>query len=142
MKNKDYIIEKLIDYSVKNYQSKFLHCAAVISPRGDIISIGINNFKNGLSIHAEVNAITKALSKLNSIENFDIISLRHNFSKNLKSAFPCYCCKNLIEKYKLRKLYFSNENGNIEKKFTNELIYTYYTRYQRDTGILCNPYND
>ena len=75
--------------------------------------------ENKDNIHAEVDCVNH-LKKSEKITHINLIVFRtNNNGDKLMNAKPCDCCIKTIDftlkqkKYKLKKLYYSDENGNI-----------------------------
>ena len=95
------------------------HSSAILY-KNQILTIGINYFVNEIhpksTVHAEVDALFKYKNinkrKLND-KCIDIIVIRTNKNMKLINSKPCLNCLNIIKKFKINKIYYSDENGNI-----------------------------
>lgn len=130
--NSENYFEKLDEHSPKsinNKHNKFLaHAAkiatkssmthrhgAVIVHKNDIISSGYNYSTSYLchdySIHAEVSAITKLKGKskefLSECELYVVRIADVSYKGILKYSKPCDKCKEAIEKFNIKKIYYS-----------------------------------
>lgn len=110
------ILTKMASYSAIYYK----HAAALIS--GDIIySAGINKFikqiKNNnnneiyKTIHAEINVFENFPKK--NVKGLDILVIRINKNMVLKNSRPCNACIEKLQKIGIRKVHYSDDNGNI-----------------------------
>lgn len=127
--NKYYrIINKLKIVSEKGLLSH--HHASGIIYKGKLISSGVNVIEAGKSQHAELSAIdrfvknygmslfsskgvvknTKLLPK--NLSKLVIIVIRYHGQKLVLSK-PCKHCINLLKKLGIKKIYYSNEKGQI-----------------------------
>ena len=130
--NSENYFEKLDEHSPKNINSKhdrFLaHAAkiaskssmthrhgAIIVHKNEIISSGYNYSTSYLchdySIHAEVSAITKLKGKSKEfLSECELYVVRIAYLSNegvLKYSKPCDRCKEAIEKFNIKKIYYS-----------------------------------
>lgn len=111
------IIDNLIKQSYKS-DVFFKHSAAIIH-NDKILSCG-NNFRlKESSIHAEVDAFIK-LQRKKFICGLDIIVIRFS-NNNLKYSRPCNHCIEFLKKKGFRKIYYSNENGEIEYEYIQNM---------------------
>lgn len=97
------------------------------------ISLGINSYKNhtktnGASVHAEHDAITRLpVRKSRKLKRINILVIKTSKTGKLGNSKPCYNCimhmLNLAPKYgyKINYVYYSNDNGDIEKIKLSEL---------------------
>lgn len=98
--------------------------AAAIVYRGDIISIGINRLKtdpmqarfakneHAIYLHAEIDAIKKALKRLSSAEMkkselYIVRRKRINGEQSSALAKPCCGCQRAIETYGIQSVIYS-----------------------------------
>lgn len=118
--NYDVITEKLIEFAKKS-NVKQRHSAAIINGN-NIFNIGINKYctnKKSSTIHAEIDTLFAFKTKYKKmIDGIDIIVIRVNNNNNnniitLKNSRPCSQCIETLQKYNIRKVYYSNEFGNI-----------------------------
>lgn len=130
--NSENYFEKLDEHSPKNINSK--HCrflahaakiaskssmthrhGAIIVHKNEIISSGYNYSTSYLchdySIHAEVSAITKLKGKSKEfLSECELYVVRIAYLSNegvLKYSKPCDRCKEAIEKFNIKKIYYS-----------------------------------
>jgi deoxycytidylate deaminase len=68
-------------------------------------------------IHAEVNSISKLWGKQMITPDMKLISLRLNSYYELKSAFPCPNCWNVIDGLGIKRVYWSTKDGSIAQNF-------------------------
>lgn len=97
------------------------HSAALIK-NGKILNYGYNkytSFATKSTIHAEMDALLTLIAlkkkfKKHHLLNMDIIIIRIS-SKNhiLKNSRPCNDCIDNLRKYNIRKVYYSNDFGEI-----------------------------
>ena len=144
LSNKElYYYNIAIDIALESEQHYKLGC--VIIKNGQIICRNCNdkrsriNGKNFVCIHAEVNCIHNLLKyeknqrKLKKYIIF-VVRLGKDELGNtiLRNAKPCKYCTETIQKYGLKKIYYSNELGIIEKMKINNLESNYISRgYKR-----------
>jgi len=98
----------------------YKHAAALISGN-TIYSSGINKFikeikdKNDKiyykTMHAEINVFENFPTK--NVKGMDILVIRVNKSFTLKNSRPCNQCIDKLHKIGIRKVYYSNDNGDI-----------------------------
>jgi deoxycytidylate deaminase len=95
------------------------HAAALISGN-TIYSAGINKFikeiKNNNNIykrtmHAEINVFENFPKK--NVKGLDILVIRINKNYVLKNSRPCNQCIEKLKKIGIRRVYYSDHNGNI-----------------------------
>ena len=119
-------------------------CIAV--KNGRIIGRGYNNYRttsndgfiqNCMTCHAEISAL-RQVSKLN--KDFKKVSLyivRVDHNKCLKSSAPCIDCMKHILRLKIKRIIYSNEQGEITVKDPKNYITQHTTTGKR---ILNNIY--
>lgn len=74
-----------------------------------------------LTIHAEVNVICSYYDKKN-VKGMDIIVIRVNkCGTRLKNSRPCNDCIVKLRKLGIRKVYYSNETGDIVYEYVNNM---------------------
>jgi tRNA(Arg) A34 adenosine deaminase TadA len=102
----------------KNSAVNQRHSAALI--KGDeIYNIGFNKYCSNAkysTVHAEIDALVTFNKKyLKGIKGMDIIIIRINnySSSKLKISRPCNNCIDTLRKFDIRKVYYSDEYGNI-----------------------------
>lgn len=109
------ILTKMASNSTIHYK----HAAALIS--GNMIySAGINKFikqsKKPMlrkTIHAEINVFEHFPKKNIKGMVLDILVIRINKNHILKNSRPCNQCIEKLQKIGIRKVYYSDDNGNI-----------------------------
>lgn len=123
--------ENAINILKKNALNSSLHYkhSACILKNGKILAIGKNKyFKNisieneriKLSIHAEVDALFKHYNK--NLKGLDILIIRIcDKSCNLKNSRPCNSCIEKLREKGIRKVYYSNDKGNIVYEFIENM---------------------
>jgi deoxycytidylate deaminase len=102
------------------------HGACLIKS-GEVLSSGYNKYiKTNLvkntsikyTIHAEVDALCKMPNK--SVKGMDILIIRIGTNK-LKNSRPCNSCIDKLSRYGIRKVYYSNEAGDIVCEFLDSM---------------------
>jgi deoxycytidylate deaminase len=78
----------------------------------------INNILVKFAIHAEIDALCKIDKKL--IKGHDILIIRISRS-HLKNSRPCNSCIEKLKSRGIRKVYYSNECGNIVCEFLENM---------------------
>jgi deoxycytidylate deaminase len=74
-----------------------------------------------ITIHAEVNAICSYYNKKN-VKGMDLIVIRVNkYGTELKNSRPCNNCITKLRKLGIRKVYYSNEKGDIIYEYANTM---------------------
>lgn len=110
--------------------SKFYHCSIIFTKhRGFMspLSYGENQIRGKTSIHAEEDCINKIpYKKDGKIKKVSLLVLRVNKLGNLTMSKPCKHCiqkmNEIIHKnYKITSVYFTNNEGDIEKCSLNQL---------------------
>lgn len=101
--------------------------------KANILSIGYNRMgeKNGLypGVHAEHDAINKLkpLSRNKHLKAVNLLVIRVSKNNKLQSSKPCANCIKIIKSlpikkgYRVRNIYYSDDNGNIIKTNINNL---------------------
>lgn len=76
--------------------------------------LNLNNFST-FSIHAEINAIKSGLYniKKKNMKGLDIIVIRLSKSGSFINSRPCSFCIQRLQELHIRKVYYSNQDGNI-----------------------------
>jgi deoxycytidylate deaminase len=89
------------------------HGACLI--KGDkIYSIGYNKLvKEYFTIHAEVDALCKIDSKYTKGLDILIIRIGNTKTQKLRNSRPCNACIDKLIQRGIRRVYYSNENGDI-----------------------------
>ncbi len=83
----------------------------------------INNNIVKFSVHAEIDALCKLHKKL--IKGHDILIIRisnSNSCQYLKNSRPCNSCISKLKSKGIRKVYYSNEYGNIVCEFLENMM--------------------
>jgi deoxycytidylate deaminase len=107
---------KIASFSAISYK----HAAALIY-NNTIYSSGINKFIKTIktkdnkthykTMHAEINVFENFPKK--NVKGMDILVIRINKSNILKNSRPCNQCIDELLKIGIRKVYYSDDNGNI-----------------------------
>jgi deoxycytidylate deaminase len=124
-KNKDLLTKKLID-SAKKSDVNQKHCAAIIHGN-NIYNVGINKYctnKKISTVHAEIDALFAFKTKYKKmIDGVDIIIIRlnNNNTMNFKNSRPCNHCIETLQKHNIRKVYYSNEYGEIVYEYVKDM---------------------
>jgi deoxycytidylate deaminase len=111
----------------------YKHAAALID--GDrIYSAGVNQFVKTVqiklkdsneiqthfrTIHAEISVFSKIPKK--TAKGLDILVIRINKNFALKNSRPCNHCIDKLKKIGIRKVFYSNEDGNIVSEFIHDM---------------------
>ena len=120
-------IETLIDIAYKNCVLRYKHAACLIKGK-KVYSFGINqcvyNKVLQVSVHAEIDALCKLSSKL--LKGMDILIIRIGKSSELRNSRPCNSCIDKLQRYGIRKVFYSNDQGDIVYEFVDSMpkIYT------------------
>ena len=81
-----------------------------------------NTYIHYLTIHAEVNAICSHYGHKKNVKGMDIIVIRiDKFGVKLKNSRPCNNCILKLRKLGIRKVYYSNEKGDIVFEYVNNM---------------------
>jgi deoxycytidylate deaminase len=118
-------LRKIADHSALTNK----HSACIIG--GDkIISFGYNrciktrikdNQLVKFTIHAEVDALCKIDSRIIKGKDILIIRIGNPRTKKLRNSRPCNECIDKLSRYDIRKVYYSNENGDIVYEFLESM---------------------
>lgn len=73
-------------------------------------------------------------------ENADLWIIRVNREMKLTSSSPCASCLSALKKYKIRRVFFSTEEGTITKMNVDD-IPEFHTRRQKQHGDVCKNWN-
>lgn len=105
------------------------HYAAIVLS-GKVLSIGVSGLagcskicKHAVTRHAEMDAISRIRDK-NRLKKASIWSLRWrkiNGEYVLANAKPCLYCQSIANKYGIKNVYYSTEDGTIEKANIQDL---------------------
>jgi tRNA(Arg) A34 adenosine deaminase TadA len=104
------------------------HACALLSG-GKILSIRVNT-QNKLSKHAEMNVIDDCISKGISTKSF-IMVLRISRTGTIHDSKPCSECLKYMKKYGVKRICYSNQNGDFVIEKACELVTNYKTLYYR-----------
>lgn len=117
------LLKKIAIESIVYYK----HAAALIA--GDTIySSGTNKFVKEIKIndqiyyrtmHAEITVFEKLPKK--KFRGMDILVIRINKNLALRNSRPCNHCIDKLSKMGIRKVYYSNESGNIVWEFVEQM---------------------
>lgn len=116
------LLKKIAQYSSLQHK----HAACLIKS-GEIFSFGYNKYIKKIfienktimyTIHAEVDAVCKVPNK--SVKGMDILIIRIGTNK-LKNSRPCNSCIDKLSRYGIRKVYYSNEDGDIVCEFLDSM---------------------
>jgi tRNA(Arg) A34 adenosine deaminase TadA len=117
------LLKKIAVESIVYYK----HAAALMS--GDTVySSGANKFIKEIKIndqiyyktmHAEITVFEKLPKK--KVRGMDILVIRINKNLALKNSRPCNQCIDTLSKLGIRKVYYSNEDGNIVWEFVEQM---------------------
>jgi cytidine deaminase len=126
-----YKLENVINILKKNALNSALHHkhSACLLQKDKILTIGKNKyFKNicienkniKLSIHAEIDVLYKFHTK--NLKGLDILIIRiGEKSYNLRYSRPCNSCIQKLKERGIRKVYYSNEQGEIVYEFIENM---------------------
>ncbi len=115
----------MIRLAIKEANNSSFHfrLGAVICKGGRILASGHNKINCHTkdsefewSKHAEVDAIYKFINKHKDkciVKNTTLYVVRLSKLGELKNSFPCNKCMSLIKKVGIKKIYYSNEKGEI-----------------------------
>lgn len=113
MKEKFFHLCKKLSQHSDHHQHKL---GAVIVKKNKILGIGFNKVKTHTKsphkfnmLHAEISAILNTDPK--DLEGSSIYVYRERKDGKLGNARPCIYCYQLIYKYKIKKIYYSSEDG-------------------------------
>lgn len=130
------ILESLHNYSLKQikYMKGQTHChfAVIFNNKGTIITYGYNNFRRGLTVHAEVDAINNlppATTKKSRLKKISILVIRLSKKEHRITDSKCCvrCCESIykipaLRGYTIESVHYSNNNGYIEDHHPIELL--------------------
>ena len=138
------IVNRLMDVA-SDSDMCFRHSAALIKG-GKIYACGKNSDRgciNGgavTSMHAEVDAILNSL-KLGIIPSGDLWVIRYQRNGNLAKSKPCSSCLNVIRQFKITRIFYSWDDGEIIKVKTSEFETDWLSGAQKCHGsnniVLC-----
>jgi deoxycytidylate deaminase len=90
-----------------------------ISSNAPIKTITVDNVLHNRAIHAELNVFRNFSKKL--CKNMDIIVIRVNKQNKLKNSRPCNNCIIKLLSCGIRKVYYSDDNGDIVCEFLKDM---------------------
>jgi len=102
--------------------------SAILICKNKILSIGYNKYfkelMNGnkiflLTIHAEIDVLFKTNMKW--VRGLDILIIRIDKNLNLKNSRPCNACIDKLKEKGIRKVFYSNEEGEIVCEFIDNM---------------------
>lgn len=108
-----------------NIDRRTSHIAFLIK-KSKIVNIAINISKShpitkkfkykplkDIGIHAELGVCIK--SGKENLENYKLAVIRINRSNRVTNSKPCIGCQGILEQFKIKDVWYSNDNGNFEK---------------------------
>ena len=114
-------MNSLLKIATKQARQSEVRCqhGAVVSRGGSILSAAHNTYNKHprwgsgpmYSIHAEAAAIRTAVRKGIDLRGATIVVVRTGNTSQMSK--PCEACQALIEKYGIRKVRYTDEDGNI-----------------------------
>jgi deoxycytidylate deaminase len=72
-----------------------------------------------ITVHAEMDALLNA--PLNTLKGLDIMVIRVNKNMALKNSRPCNACISKMQEKGIRKVYYSNDLGDIVYEFLDDM---------------------
>lgn len=137
-----------------NVCSQSIHSSVIFKGKldsSDVISYGRNKFNSkGGTIHAEADAINNLQpKKRRNLISVDILVIKVKRDGSLSNSTPCvHCLKTIVDVpnikgYKINKVYFSNNIGEIECHKLNDLVnseHLHISSYYRNTGYNMNKW--
>jgi len=123
-------LEDVVQYLIKIAMRSDLyykHSASLIC-KGTIVSTGVNKYFKciqqqnkiaKLSIHAEVMALYSSNQKM--IKGMDILIIGIGKTCKLRNSRPCNNCIESMREKGVRKVYYSNSDGEIVYEFLDEM---------------------
>jgi deoxycytidylate deaminase len=75
------------------------------------------------TIHAEMSIFEKIPKRL--VRGMDIIVIRINRSSKLRNSRPCQDCIDEMKRIGIRKVYYSDDNGEIVYEFVDDMVKTH-----------------
>ena len=141
-----------IDIALQSNQHYKLGC--IIIKNGKIVCKNFNdkrsriNGKNFVCIHAEINCIHNLLKyekNYRKLKNYSLFVIRIGKDENgnivLRNAKPCKYCTESIKRIGLKKIIYSNDDGELEKIKISELESEYISKgYDRMNDIILKSY--
>jgi deoxycytidylate deaminase len=132
------VITKLINKATESDMC-FRHSAALVKG-GTVYSIGKNSDRaciNGNSVtstHAEVHAILNSL-KMGVLPAGDIWVLRYGRDGTIRNSRPCSSCLSVIRQFKISRIFYSNDDGNMVVVKTSEFESDWVSGAQKSHGV-------
>lgn len=108
------------------------HAAAIIKSKKEI-TIGYNKFiGKQFTIHAEMDAIFDFIKKnsRDELKGMDVIVIRSKNNK-LNISRPCKACIEKMRDLGIRKVYYSDSDGNIVYEYINDMKIIHISSYER-----------
>lgn len=143
----DESIEKLVKLA-SNSSIQYRHGACLLKGN-KIYSFGINRFIREVclndqmikfTIHAEMDALYKLDNK--NVKGMDILIIRVGRSLKLRNSRPCNSCIEKMVQRGIRKVYYSNDKGEIVYEFIDSMpklhVSSGYTVRDKLNNIGCN----
>lgn len=104
----EYYIERAAALAQKSDMYSHRHGCVIVDKRGKIISEGFNYHFREMSIHAEIDALSKIKNKKMSEYVMYVVRIGTDKMQNpLKYSRPCENCSAAILKYGVGKVYYS-----------------------------------
>jgi deoxycytidylate deaminase len=143
----DRILNRLRPLAENHNENNFCHVAVLIKA-GKVISCGYNSMRGNISLHAERDAIYKYLSIIGISLSLNNTRCMKKIQRTMSSisilvirwkgdAFryskPCSCCVSILKTVGIRKVYYSNNEGDIEIDKTDEICTNHLSTYYRQT---------
>jgi hypothetical protein len=130
------------------------HCSVIFKGKlddKDVLCYGQNKFTSkGTSIHAEEDVINKLKPKKRSnLISVDMLVIKVKRDGTLSNSLPCVHCLRtiadmpVVKGYKINKVYYSNDNGDIECQKLHDLINSnnlHVSSYYRNTKYNMNKW--
>jgi len=109
--------------AARNGHGKFRLGAAIYDKKGKLISVGWNKPKTHPKygshlfnkIHAEGDALIKALRKTKTLKGAYIVVYRHRGNM----AKPCPCCENMLREAGIERVYYTDGKDNLQQMRLN-----------------------
>lgn len=143
----DESIEKLIKLAC-NSPIQYRHSACLLKGN-KVYSFGINRFIREVylnnqmikfTVHAEMDALYKLDNK--NVKGMDLLIIRIGRSLELRNSRPCNSCIEKMAQRGIRKVYYSNNKGEIVYEFIDSMpklhVSSGYTVRDKLNNIECN----
>lgn len=121
-------------YNRKHILTCQLHYAILMKGKKPISAWASNSPEN----HAEANVLRHVKPKT-KVKNASILVVRFNKKGELKLSRPCTVCVNLLNKYGIKKVRYSDENGTIIKAGITKIPHKFSGGYKTDNPNKCHP---